>query len=222
MQSMISIRASVAEWATTTEAMLVSRRNAFLHAVEHGRVLETQCQKNKWQAAIDGVFDTCASAEIAVSCTGAAVRYFEEGCDVESSLARFGVHDAAALIRDASSEISALCVEKYGIAPEVGIYGTGMMNVPPNILKFVLQELLKNSFSATIEKFGPLAIEDAPDSEVRVHLDACTSNRAQIRRMSIIDNGTGMLEDEMGVAIGWMGTTHVAGSQTIIIVVNLV
>jgi len=196
-------------WSTETSKALRKQRNAFMHALERGGAIHGM---QSYQHGIDRLLDVCVSTELTVNLVGSCAEFHEKSGDASSILSGFRIDDVGALIADAASEIAALCVEKNGIAPDTSILVCEQNSkleayIPPDIFGFVLQEVLKNAFAATIERYGPLGIEDAP-SAVVVELQSCKVNASALGSISIIDRGKGMSKDDVLMSQSWLKSSH--------------
>jgi signal transduction histidine kinase len=115
------------------------------------------------------------------------------------------------LIQDAIGAARAHCIEKYGgapnvvTAPDVDSLGMPSFLHVPHHLHFILVELLKNSFSATI-KHHHTALrstehEGLPPVEVRV-----SRNKTEVG-IRVSDQGGGMSRDDISKATSWYWST---------------
>lgn len=113
----------------------------------------------------------------------------------------------SAVVREAAANVTKLCIERYGRAPEVQLIGRLDLTFPyiPTYLHYIVLELLKNALRATCEKFEP----DAALPPVVVVIADGTNNEDVV--IKITDEGGGIPRSQIEKIWSYLYTT--AGSS---------
>lgn len=113
---------------------------------------------------------------------------------------------AASLIRTCENTVGEICELKYGVRPTVKIIGqpeTTIAHVPMHI-EYVLTELLKNSFRATIEagmEREPVEVTIAPsasETQAAAALDTATEGKVSKKLAAVSNRDQGFVDLSVG------------------------
>lgn len=119
----------------------------------------------------------------------ASVRLANEPDGVWETTAPVKAHSLRDAVESALVDVEALCNEKHGVVPAVTIVGDSAERTAVvcdrGHLRFVLLELLKNAFAATISRYG-IDADEAPPISVAIGPDPLHAG------LQITDSGNGI------------------------------